>query len=208
MGGKQAKELRREMRRILSSLDERWLQAASRELCVNLSKILNEEIPREIDHVLAWVSHFPGEVDLTDFINEQLDRRQIYLPRALPDRNMSFISIGKDWLTSVAAGQFGIPEPVATSGQIYDPKWAHETAVIVPGLAFDDQGSRLGRGGGYYDRFFSKPPMMQSIKIGVCWSLQLTKTISTESHDAIMDWVCHERGFLRSGFEYDDSFDE
>jgi 5-formyltetrahydrofolate cyclo-ligase len=208
MSRKKRKEIRSEMSRIISRLDDRWIAAASRELSGRLGKLIDEELPDQIEHVLAWMSFFPGEVDLTAFIDEQLDKRRIYLPRTLPDRSMSFISIGKDWLTAMQTGQFGIPEPGTASGDVYDPSWARETAVITPGLAFDKEGGRLGRGAGYYDRFFASPPMMDSFKVGVCWSLQLVSEIPLESHDVTMDWICHEEGWIKSGFTYDEDFDE
>lgn len=208
MSRKRRKEIRSEMNRIISRLDQRWLQAASRELCANLSRLIEEELNDDVEHVLAWVSFFPGEVDLSSFINQQLDKRRIYLPRMLPDRSMTFISIGKDWLSSMQSSEIGILEPGSHSGETFDLKWARETVVITPGLAFDKEGGRLGRGGGYYDRFFARGPMMQSTKIGACWSLQMGEEIPVESHDVIMDWVCHERGWVKTSFAFEDDFDE
>ena len=202
------REIRGEMKRILTSLDSRWIEAASHEVCLNLSRLVDEEISEDIEHVLAWASFFPGEVDISAFINQQLDKRRIYLPRVLPNNSMSFISIGKDWLNNMEAGNFGIPEPGLSSGEVYDYRWARQTAVITPGLAFDKSGARLGRGGGYYDRFFANEGMMNSIKIGVCWSLQLDQELPVESHDVFMDWICHERSALKTGFSFDEDFDE
>lgn len=205
---KKRKQLRGEMNRILSRLDRRWLAAASRELCAQLSTLIETEISEEIEHVLAWVSYFPGEVDLTSFIDQQIDKRKIYLPRALSDKSLAFISIGKNWLSSMEAGSYGIPQPGSGSGISYDLQWARETAVITPGLLFDREGGRIGRGGGYYDRFFARGPMMDSTKIGVGWSLQIVDLLPTESHDVFMDWVCHERGFIRTGFGFEEDEDE
>jgi 5-formyltetrahydrofolate cyclo-ligase len=196
------------MSRILSRLDKRWLRAASRQLCANLNRIIETEIAQDVEHILAWVSFFPGEVDLTSFIDRQLDHRKIYLPRALPDRSMTFLSIGKDWLSSMQSGQFGIPEPGTDSGQAYNLDWARETVVITPGLAFDKEGGRLGRGGGYYDRFFARGRMVEATKVGVCWTLQIGDLVPVESHDVTMDWICHERGWLRTGVRFEDDFDE
>lgn len=208
LGGKRAHGLRNEMKKVLGRLDERWLQAASRELCTQLGNLLEHEIPRSIEHVLAWVSFFPGEIDLSKFITEQIDKRHVYLPRSLPDHSMNFISIGRDWLGQMESGVLGIPEPCLQSGRVYDPSCAHETLVVVPGLAFDGQGNRLGRGGGYYDRFIARPPMIDSVKVGVCWKLQILESVPTESHDMMVDWICHEDGWVRTGFEEDDGFDQ
>jgi len=108
---------------------------------------------------------------------------------------MRFISIERDWRTTAEVGAFGIPEPRDDAARLFEPGMAGRTAVIVPGLAFDARGGRLGRGGGYYDRFLGRASMQRAIKIGVCWELQLIEAVPTESHDVVMDWVCHERGY-------------
>ena len=191
MGKRVKGELRGEMRRVLANLDRRWLQAASRELCRNLSQLIDERAGREIEHILAWVCFFPGEVDLAPFINEQLDKRTIYLPQVRGE-SMQFISVGKDWLGAMEEGEFGIPEPSQSAGRVFSVDDAPRAAILVPGLAFDEAGGRIGRGKGHYDRFLGRSRLIEISKIGVCWSLQLMSEIPTESHDAYMDWVVTE----------------
>lgn len=186
------------MKRIVSSLDKRWIKAASGELCEQLVTLLDREVSSEIRHVLAWTSFFPGEADLSIFISEQLERRRVYLPRVLADGSMTFLSINRDWLTNVESGPLGIPEPSQGSGDLYDPSDAPETVVIVPGLAFDAAGNRLGRGKGAYDGFLRKPHISEALKVGVCWMLQMVNAVPCESHDVAMDFVCHERAYLRT----------
>ncbi|CAN5620596.1 5-formyltetrahydrofolate cyclo-ligase [soil metagenome] len=64
--------------------------------------------------------------------------------------------------------------------------------ILVPGLAFDRQGHRMGRGGGFYDRWLEEYPSVQ--KIGLCFSCQLVELVPTEAHDARMDLVVTESG--------------
>lgn len=59
--------------------------------------------------------------------------------------------------------------------------------IIVPGLAFDNQGGRLGYGGGYYDTFLNKQP--NAVKIGVGFSNQLIEAVPMEEHDIWLDAV-------------------
>lgn len=191
MGKRVKNELRREMRKVLSNLDRRWLQAASREICKNISKLIREEMEREVKQVLAWVNFFPGEVDLSPLINELLDSHRIFLPQVRGDQ-MQFVSIGKDWVGSMAQGEFGIPEPRSSSGDIFNPRDAASSAILVPGMAFDRLGGRLGRGKGYYDSFLGRSKLFDISKIGVGWSLQVLSEIPMESHDAYMDWLVTE----------------
>jgi 5-formyltetrahydrofolate cyclo-ligase len=61
-------------------------------------------------------------------------------------------------------------------------------AILIPGLAFTNDGHRLGRGGGYYDRYLAALPAT-AIKIGVCFAFQLVSALPTEPHDARMNCV-------------------
>lgn len=192
---KRRHELRSEMRIVLANLDPRFVAAASRDLGRELSRLLSNEYAQSIDHVLVWAAFFPGEVDLGDFIDREVERRTVYLPRSLPDRTLRFIAVEPDWRARAVPGAFGILEPPDDPDRAYEPELAPRTMVVVPGLAFDARGGRLGRGGGYYDRFLGRPSMRQAVKVGVCWSLQVVPDVPTESHDIGMDWICHERGY-------------
>lgn len=63
--------------------------------------------------------------------------------------------------------------------------------VIVPGLAFDVRGGRLGRGGGWYDRYLPRL-RADAVKIGVAWESQIVERVPVEAHDVQMDWVVTE----------------
>ncbi len=80
-------------------------------------------------------------------------------------------------------GKFGIPEPQTEKykGDI--------DLILVPGVAFDKHGHRMGRGGGYYDRFLKC--FRRATKIGVAYDFQMTKEVPTSWHDVRMDKVIH-----------------
>ncbi len=63
-------------------------------------------------------------------------------------------------------------------------------ALLVPGLVFTRQRGRLGRGGGYYDRYLEH---FTGLKIGICWEEQLKNSLPMETHDVIMDFVVTEQ---------------
>ena len=196
------------MKIVLQRLDPRWTGAASSELCINLSKLIEGKVSGGVRHILAWVSFFPGEANLSKFIADHIESHRVYLPRIQADGGMSFYSIGLDWQLNLDKGPYGIPEPKLNSGEMFNPDDSDEAVVIVPGLVFDNDGNRLGRGKGFYDRFLSQNKIRSATKIGVCWTLQLVDELDTESHDIMMDWVCHERGFIHTGAQFDDEIDE
>lgn len=83
-------------------------------------------------------------------------------------------------------GPYGVEEP--------DPQtWRFSSITeidlaLIPGIAFDIQGHRLGRGAGYFDRLLGKS-YCHAIKVGIAWSWQIVKKIPTEEHDVKMDFI-------------------
>ena len=100
-------------------------------------------------------------------------------PRCQGD-TLSFRPIAS--LSELVPGRFGVREPAA------GPASAQLDLILVPGLAFTADGSRLGRGAGFYDRFLSAIPAT-TVKIGVCFEFQRVSEIPQESHDVKMDAV-------------------
>jgi 5-formyltetrahydrofolate cyclo-ligase len=85
-----------------------------------------------------------------------------------------------------AGEQFGIGEP---TGAIFDDL-GKVGAIVVPGVAFDRQGHRMGRGRGFYDRLLASTP--NAYKIGVAFDFQMVPQVPVEPHDKMMDVVVTE----------------
>ena len=83
----------------------------------------------------------------------------------------------------LATGCYGIKEPV---GKVFTD-FAKIDVAIIPGMAFDRHGHRLGRGNGYYDRLLSKIP--QAYKIGLCFDFQIVDSVPVDIHDVMMNDV-------------------
>ncbi len=86
----------------------------------------------------------------------------------------------------------GVREPRADLPAI-DP--GRLDLVLVPGLAFDAGGGRLGRGGGFYDRFL--PAAVGAVRVGVCWSGQVVDAVPAEPHDVRVHMLVTEDGIFR-----------
>ena len=82
-------------------------------------------------------------------------------------------------------GAFGIAEP-GPEARLCEPR--ELDLVIVPGTAFTAAGARMGRGRGYYDKYFAQPEV-HAVKIGVCYAHQLVGELPSEPHDVAMDCV-------------------
>lgn len=132
---------------------------------------------KEADRIFAFVP-LKSEVQIQPI----LDRYPIALPVCDQNGNMVFRAIEGDWKQQVAKKHLGIYEP--TNGPIFEP--TSKSVILVPGLAFTKDGKRLGRGGGYYDRYLEAHPVFS---IGLCHSWQLLQDIPTEEHDQKVDLV-------------------
>jgi 5-formyltetrahydrofolate cyclo-ligase len=89
----------------------------------------------------------------------------------------------KKLATDIVAGEFAVREPAASCAEI---PLARFDLVLVPGVAFDLQGNRLGRGKGFYDRLLAE---ISGVKCGVGYDFQLLEKIPAEPHDAKVDFI-------------------
>jgi 5-formyltetrahydrofolate cyclo-ligase len=95
---------------------------------------------------------------------------------------------------ALAPGRHGIPEPVA-------PDWTHPEIIelaIIPGLAFDRRGDRLGHGAGHYDRLLAQAPLKSALKIGLAFAFQLREFVPATARDVAMDGVVTEAEIIWS----------
>ena len=122
----------------------------------------------------------PDEVDTHDFVERWAREKQIILPVVVGDDLELRSYHGRHEL---AVGAYGIEEP---TGPAFTDEERIE-CIVVPGVAFDRHGNRLGRGKGYYDRLLPRLP--QAHKIGLCFPFQLVDEVPAEPFDIQMDEV-------------------
>ena len=108
------------------------------------------------------------------------DGKRVAVPKVYGDE-MRFIYMTD--LAAVETGYAGIPEPVADGPVADDPT----ALVLMPGLAFDPQGHRIGYGGGFYDRFLAAEPDHPTVAL--CYAFQMVETLPTAEYDIPVDCV-------------------
>lgn len=108
------------------------------------------------------------------------DGKRVAVPKVYGDE-MRFIYL--DDLSAVEKGYAGIPEPIA-DGPIADDPTA---LVLMPGLAFDREGHRIGYGGGFYDKFLAAEPDHPTLAL--CYEFQMLEHLQTEEFDVPVDCV-------------------
>jgi 5-formyltetrahydrofolate cyclo-ligase len=112
------------------------------------------------------------------------------LPRVAPGRRLVFALVER-W-EDLHPGGYGVLEPHAAA-PVFDP--GDGDVVVVPGVAFDREGRRLGRGKGYYDRTFPPSDRPQPWLFGVASEAQIVESVPADSHDRAMDAIVTERAF-------------
>ena len=133
---------------------------------------------QEARTVLLYHS-LPDEPDTHAFVRQWAGKKRILLPVVVGD-DLELRVYTDDG--SLRTGAFHIAEP---TGKAFTDYAAIDLA-IVPGVAFDREGNRLGRGKGYYDRLL---PRLKAYKIGLCFPFQLVESIPAEAHDVRMDEI-------------------
>ena len=180
--------LRNEMRRLLRWPEVAVRAAASRQAQGRL--IAQPEFRRARRVAIYWA--LPEEVG-TERIREAChdDGREIAVPAWQPDRGAYGFSLWLEGAPTVA-GPLGIPQPA-------QPVWvAAETMdlIVVPGLAFDRLGGRLGRGKGFYDRLLAAAG--PACKVGLAFRWQICDRVPMEPHDIRMDLVVTDDAVYRA----------
>ena len=126
----------------------------------------------------------PDEVDIRPLIAGLYSQDlSVLLPKVISDTEMTIHQYHGEKSLSLGAS-FGILEPDTARFTDY----SHIDVMIIPGMAFDVEGHRLGRGRGYYDRFLSLMPDY-IYKVGVCFPFQMFPVIPFDRHDVAMDEV-------------------
>ena len=131
---------------------------------------------------VASYAALPGEVDLLPLLAAFPERRWV-LPRVEGD-NLAWHEV-RDPERELAAGAFGVREPLASLPRLAA---AEVDLWLCPGLAFDDNGGRLGRGRGYYDRALAAA-RPDAPRVGVCHPHQRVPDVLAEPHDVHMPLV-------------------
>ena len=147
---------------------------------------LKSELYKNAQTLLCYAA-LKGEINTDSIIEKALkDGKRVALPRCSDlDGNMDFYYVNS--LLDLADGSFGIREPdVDVCEKVKD---FSDSVCLVPALAFDKSGHRLGYGKGYYDRFIKK---FIIISVGLCYNEFLSDTLPVEKHDEAVDYIATE----------------
>ncbi len=174
-------ELRKQIQQRVASMSIQEKQDASQKLCSQLMSIATIV---HADSIFAFLP-LDNEISLLQIISLWIDESRTV---GVPLINWEEKTMLGGLLTSLEDSTL-----VETRHGIKEPKARHPLpsdcfdVILVPGIGFDGIGGRLGRGGGFYDRFLTKarPPIV----IGVCFDEQIVESVPREPHDQLMTAV-------------------
>ena len=169
----------------------RFIRAQKKENTVAQLAAMSTEITNRVLALASWqeagtlLLYYPlaDEVDVRPLIKKAYDSgKKVLLPVVKGEELELRLYEGE---ASLKEGTFGIMEP---TGPSFAPENYDEIQLaIIPGMAFDTAGHRLGRGKGYYDRLL--PLLPRAYKIGICFPFQRVPGIPADEHDIKMDEV-------------------
>jgi 5-formyltetrahydrofolate cyclo-ligase len=176
--------LRQRCKEIRTALGDETRRMASLAIC---AQIESWEIFQRASTILTYMP-IRGEVDLSPLLASRPQKRWL-LPRIIPAENhrMAFHPYDP---ARLIIHKFGMAEPAPDLPEIHP---AEVELALVPGLAYDRAGWRLGYGGGYYDRFLEK---FNGITLGATFQALLLDSLPHQKHDIPMQWIVTENGIF------------
>lgn len=176
------KEIRRKIKNMRTMLSEAEKATAAQRVFDMLEKTAAFMLA---DHILMYHS-LPDELSTHAFLRKWGAKKHFYLPR-VNGVNLEILPYDESRLE---LGAFHIEEP--TGREVCDPESIE--MIVVPAVAYDRTGNRLGRGKGFYDRLLATS---KATKVGVGYDFQLVDEIPVESHDVPVDIVITDRIMIK-----------
>lgn len=177
--------LRKEARKRLSALSAETRSAASAEICRRIAALPEWAAARAV----ALYAAQPSEPDLAPLLDA-------------PGKTTSFPRVSGDILEFhrchcrdlLLPGPWNLSEPDPRHCPIFPV--AEIDLLLIPGLAFTRAGERLGRGGGFYDRFLARV-QPRAVPVGICFAAQIVPAMPVEIHDRQVNLVITEAEVIR-----------
>ena len=169
--------LRKAIREKKRAMTEEQIQLAGKRLC---ELFVQSEAYQKAETIYGYLP-YNQEVRTWDALRQAMkDGKRVAVPKVY-GTEMRFIYISD--FSQVETGYCGIPEPVL-DGPVAEDRNA---LVLMPGLAFDRDGHRIGYGGGFYDKFLASEP--EHPTLALCYEFQIVDQLPTEAFDIPVDMV-------------------
>jgi 5-formyltetrahydrofolate cyclo-ligase len=180
-------ELRQRMREAVQRLSQAERAAASAQA----GALLRRQTVWQEARAILFYAPIDGEMNLIPLLEEALAAgRTVALPGFVPATATYGAFVIADWRRDCRPGKFGVLEPAPSCAA-----WPLNRLdlALVPGLAFDLSGQRLGRGRGFFDRLLARSG---GVKCGVAFDSQIVARVPAEAHDVRMNFILTQTNWL------------
>ncbi len=183
--------IRRQLLNNRKILSKRAITEQSHRIAESL---INSNMYRQSKNIMLYMAT-KSEVQTQEIIHSaQKEDKKIFIPLIIRESNEIMPSLIQDFKTELTPGALGIMQPKEEYYRVVQPDILD--LVIVPGVAFTRQGQRLGRGGGYYDRFLSRLGQ-HTVSVGLAFEMQIVEQIPTNEKDMPVDYIITEEGIIQ-----------
>lgn len=183
--------IRRQLLNNRKILSKRAITEQSHRIAESL---INSNMYRQSKNIMLYMAT-KSEVQTQEIIHSaQKEDKKIFIPLIIRESNEIIPSLIQDFKTELTPGALGIMQPKEEYYRVVQPDILD--LVIVPGVAFTRQGQRLGRGGGYYDRFLSRLGQ-HTVSVGLAFEMQIVEQIPTNEKDMPVDYIITEEGIIQ-----------
>lgn len=182
------KKIRKEIRRRRRELSSKTLSAIDNSLPEFISAIGDKELLKTLTNAkrIALYRAFDGEVPVDGLAKSFMDKGiTCCFPRIENDRMVFCDCISLDD-SEFSVSSLGIKEP-DTSKTPVDP--GDIDVVVLPALAYNEEGTRLGAGGGFYDRYIGSMGSARPYLLGICYEFQICSDVPSDGHDISADFI-------------------
>lgn len=169
-----------------------------------LIELYNFDLFKKASCVLSFVS-YGTEIKTNQLLDIILnENKMLCLPRTENEKmEFYYINSDEDFSEQTEIGEYGITVPKSNQDKLDLNSIPDKTLIIIPGLAFDERGNRLGKGKGYYDKFLAEL-LSTSEKgkilgiVGYCYDFQIIDKVITEPNDIPVDYIISDKRIVKS----------
>lgn len=184
-------------------------KAALKEYCSDLplmeqiaksvvTSVTNSDEYKNATMILGFMP-MNDEVDIVPLMKQALkDKKKVAVPKMAKSGNdMDFYLIDDFDGDFTSDNKYNIREPSENCTKLSPDQIPSDALIFVPGLVFNLEGARLGRGKGYYDKYLARvPDCDKRIVCGVCFTICVTKAVPIEKNDVRVNYLLNEYGFI------------
>ena len=169
-----------------------------------LIELYNFDLFKKASCVLSFVS-YGTEIKTNQLLDIILnENKMLCLPRTENEKmEFYYINSDEDFSEQTEIGEYGITVPKSNQDKLDLNSIPDKTLIIIPGLAFDERGNRLGKGKGYYDKFLAELLSISEKEkilgiVGYCYDFQIIDKVITEPNDIPVDYIISDKRIVKS----------